>query len=77
VARFPKWGQGRGNCAKTLTYTTAVFFWMSVVIGINRALRIKSSDVATIEGQVQNGLLAAQRVATDAKAFAAACKPTS
>jgi hypothetical protein len=71
-------GKVEGNCAKTLTtYTTAVFFWKSVVVGINRALRIKSSDVATIEGQVQNGVLAAQRVSANAKAFARDCKPPS
>ena len=67
-----------GSCAKSqTTYTSAVYFWKSIVIGINRALRIKSSNVATIEGQAQNGVLAAQRVAADAKAFAGACKPAS
>jgi len=71
-------GKVGGSCAKSqTTYTTAVYFWKSIVIGINRALRIKSSNVATIEGQAQNGVLAAQRVAADAKAFTAACKPTS
>jgi hypothetical protein len=67
-----------GACAKSQTsYTSAVYFWKSIVIGINRALRIKSSNVATIAGQAQNGVLAAQRVAADAKAFAGACKPAS
>ena len=69
-------GKVRGNCAKSLTtYQTALYFWRSVVVGIDRAVKQTTSSVSTVEGQVQNGVLAAQRVNTDATLFTGACKP--
>jgi hypothetical protein len=69
-------GKVRGNCAKSLTtYQTALYFWRSVVVGIDRSVKQTSSSVSTVEGQVQNGILAAQKVNTDATLFTRACKP--
>ncbi len=69
-------GKVGGNCAKSLsTYQTALYFWRSVVVGISRAVKQTSSSVSTVEGQVQNGVTAAQKVNTDATAFTRACKP--
>jgi hypothetical protein len=69
-------GKTSGACAKSLSpYLQALYFWRSVVVGIERAVKIASSNVATVEGQVQNGVLAAQRANTTATAFTKACKP--
>ena len=46
-----------------------------MVVGIDRAVKQTSSSVSTVEGQVQNGVLAAQKVNTDATLFTRACKP--
>lgn len=71
-------GKTSGACAKSLSgYLPALYFWRSVVLGIERAVKITSSSVATVEGQVQNGVLAAQRANTAAVAFERTCKPRS
>jgi hypothetical protein len=45
-------GKVRGNCAKSLTtYQTALYFWRSVVVGIDRAVKQTSSSVSTVEGR--------------------------
>jgi hypothetical protein len=71
-------GKVTGACAKALTsYQTALFFWKSVVVGIQRAVRIVAANVATVEAQVQNAILAAQRANAATNAFTKACKPLS
>ena len=75
---LPFQGKVSGACGKSLGgYLQALYFWRSVVLGIERAVKIVSSNVATVEGQVQNGQLAAQRANTAAAAFTKACKPLS
>ena len=69
-------GKTGGKCAKALSpYAGAVFFWKSSVVGVDRAVKLKTASVATVEGQAANAVLSAQRVATDATAFVKACKP--
>jgi len=73
---LPFQGKVSGACAKSLgANLQALYFWRSVVIGIERAVKIVSSNVATVEGQVQNGQLAAQKANTAAAAFERNCKP--
>jgi hypothetical protein len=69
-------GKTGGQCAKALSaYAGALFFWKSSVVGVDRAVKFKTASVATVQGQAGSAVLAAQRVATDATAFAKACKP--
>ena len=69
-------GKTGGKCAKALSaYAGAVFFWKSSVVGVDRAVKQKAASVATVQGQAGSAVLAAQRVSTDATAFAKACKP--
>ena len=71
-------GKTSGACATSLgPYLQALYFWRSVVLGIERAVKIVSSNVATVEGQVQNGQLAARKANTAAAAFERNCKPLS
>ena len=73
---LPFQGKVSGACAKSLgAYLQALYFWRSVVIGIERAVKIIASNVSTVEGQVQNGVLAAQRANTATTAFERNCKP--
>jgi len=65
-----------GKCAKALNaYAGATFFWKSSVVGVDRAVKLKTASVATVEGQAASAVLSAQRVSTNATAFAKACKP--
>jgi hypothetical protein len=65
-----------GACATaTANYAGAAYFWKAAVVGIERAVKIKSSSVATVEGQTQNAQIAAQKVDADAAIFTRACKP--
>lgn len=69
-------GKVGGNCAKALSaYAGAVFFWKSSVVGVDRAVKLKTANVATVQGQAGSAVLSAQRVSTNATAFAKACKP--
>jgi hypothetical protein len=69
-------GKTGGKCAKALSpYAGAVFFWKSSVVGVDRAVKLKTASVATVQGQASSAVLAAQRVSTDATAFVKACKP--
>ena len=44
-------GKVGGNCTKSLTtYQTALYFWWSVVVGIERSVNQTSSNVANIGG---------------------------
>jgi hypothetical protein len=69
-------GKTGGKCAKALNaYAGAVFFWKSTVTGVDRAVKQQAASVATVQGQVDGAVLTAQRVSTNATAFAKACKP--
>jgi hypothetical protein len=75
---LPFQGKVSGACAKSLSaYLQALYFWRSVVLGIERAVKIVSSNVATVEGQVQNGVIAAQKANAATAAFERNCKPRS
>jgi hypothetical protein len=69
-------GKTSGACAPSLgAYLHALYFWRSVVVGIERAVRIVSSNVSTVEGQVQNGQLAARKANVATANFERNCKP--
>ena len=58
-------------------YQSAVFFWKSVITGLNRAVHSNVANAATIESNASQARLVYPQVTKAATAFSAACKPKS
>jgi len=65
-----------GKCASSLAnYEKGLYFWRSVITGLNRAIHSNVANIATMEAGAQQARGVYPQVTKAALAFSAACKP--
>jgi hypothetical protein len=66
------------NCNTSLVnYEKGLYFWQSVVTGLNRAVHSNVANIATITSNASQARLVYPKVTQAAGVFAVACKPKS
>jgi hypothetical protein len=66
------------HCNTSLVnYEKALYFWQSVVTGLNRAVHSNVANIATIQSNASQARLVYPKVGQASAAFVVACKPKS